>query len=85
MFLYLPSAQMSSRKAEPIEEVARLYGYDNIPVSRPASKQQGQKTFKQKIMDLTRETMLASGLDEIITFSLCGEDDFEILNLPEDK
>lgn len=74
-----------SRKADLIEEVARLYGYDNIPVSRPASKQQGQKTFKQKIMDLTRETMLASGLDEIITFSLCGEDDFEILNLPEDS
>lgn len=74
-----------SRKADLIEEVARLYGYDNIPVSRPASKQQGKKSLKQKIVDLTRENMLAAGLDEIITFSLCGEDDYKILNLPEDS
>jgi len=73
------------RKADLIEEVARMYGYDNIPGSRPASKQQGKKSLKQKFVDLSREVMLAAGLDEIISFSLCGEEDYKILNLPAES
>lgn len=29
--------------------------------------------------------MLAAGLDEIISFSLCGEEDYKILNLPAES
>lgn len=73
------------READLIEEVARIYGYNNIPVTRPESKQQGGKTFKQKLEDLTRDLLIGSGLDEVINFSLTGEASFDRLNIPEDS
>lgn len=73
------------READLIEEVARMYGYNNIPVSKPASKQLGSKTFKQNFEDITRNHMLAAGLDEVINFSLLGEEDYKILNLAIDN
>jgi phenylalanyl-tRNA synthetase beta chain len=73
------------READLIEEVARIYGYNNIPVTSPESKQQGGRTARQGIEDLSKDYMLSAGLDEVITFSLTGEDKYEILNLPADS
>ncbi len=73
------------READLIEEVARIYGYNNIPVTSPESKQQGGRTTRQELEDLSKHYMLSSGLDEIITFSLTGEDNYKIMNLPSDS
>ncbi len=56
--------------ADLIEEIARIYGYNRIPVTRPVSKQIGGRTLKQKIEDNVKNQFTASGLDEVLTFSL---------------
>ncbi|ACL69321.1 phenylalanine--tRNA ligase subunit beta [Halothermothrix orenii] len=73
------------READLIEEVARMYGYNNIPVTRPESKQRGRKTYKQHLEDITRNYMSAMGLDEVITFSLTGKKVYDDLDIPEDS
>ncbi|MFP4016586.1 MAG: phenylalanine--tRNA ligase subunit beta [Halanaerobiales bacterium] len=73
------------READLIEEVARMYGYNNIPVTVPEGEQQGGKSFKQQFEDITKEYMLAAGLDEIVNFSLGGKGDYDILQLSNDS
>ncbi|MFW6264636.1 MAG: phenylalanine--tRNA ligase subunit beta [Bacillota bacterium] len=73
------------READLVEEVARMYGYNNIPLTNPVSKQQGGKTEKQRFEDITKELMSAAGLDEIINFSLTGEEAYKILGLNDDS
>lgn len=69
------------RQADLIEEVARMYGYNKIPVTRTESSQQGKRTREQKLRDIVKETMISSGLDEIITFSLMGKDIYDKLKI----
>jgi phenylalanyl-tRNA synthetase beta chain len=57
--------------ADLVEEVARVYGYDNIPeslLSSPLPSGDGSRlfTFRQQL----RETMLALGFQEIISYPL---------------
>ena len=73
------------READLVEEVARMYGYNNIPVKKPASKQQGERNLKQVFEDISRERITAAGLDELINFSLAGEEDYQILRLPDNS
>ncbi|NLM96173.1 MAG: phenylalanine--tRNA ligase subunit beta [Halanaerobiaceae bacterium] len=73
------------READLAEEVARIYGYNNIPENKPASKQQGKRNFRQLFEDITRERLTAAGLDEIISFSLAAEEDYRVLMLPQDS
>jgi len=73
------------READLIEEVARMYGYNNIPITKPEGSQQGGKSFKQKFEDISKEFMLAAGLDEVVNFSLAGKDDYKILQLANDS
>jgi len=73
------------READLIEEVARIYGYNKIPSSSPESKQQGGRSERQLLEDLSREQMLSAGLDEVITFSLTGKDKYELLQLDENS
>ncbi|MEJ6950016.1 phenylalanine--tRNA ligase subunit beta [Natronospora cellulosivora (SeqCode)] len=73
------------READLVEELARMYGYNNIPLTKPISKQQGGKNEKQRFEDLSKEIMLSSGLDEIISFSMTGEDAYKILKLEDDS
>ncbi|MFP4662026.1 MAG: phenylalanine--tRNA ligase subunit beta [Halanaerobiales bacterium] len=73
------------READLIEEVARMYGYNNIPVTVPAGEQQGGKSFKQQFEDITKDFMISAGLDEVINFSLCSKNDYGILQLANDS
>lgn len=70
--------------ADVIEEIARIYGYNNIPTTRPETNEVGQRTHKQKIEKRIKNLMNAAGLDEIITFSLTGPQNYKDLELPED-
>ncbi len=71
-----------SIEADIIEEIARMYGYNNIPTTSPESKQPGKKNKKQKLEGNVREIMKASGLNELFTFSLMDERPYDILNIP---
>lgn len=58
------------READLIEEVARIYGYDNIEVTLPASRMRLEPTLaRQADGDLFRAQLAASGQQEILSYS----------------
>lgn len=72
-------------KEDLIEEVARIYGYDKLPLTHPIDDSYGKLTLTQKKTKLIRNTMLSLGLDNVVTYSLVGEKDNQefILNHQE--
>lgn len=67
-----------------VEEVARLYGYNNIPTTLPeGATTEGKKTLRQSLVDKTVDALTGSGLTEIITLSFMNPRVFDLLNLPE--
>jgi phenylalanyl-tRNA synthetase beta chain len=59
-----------------IEEVARIYGYNNFPLTLPEGKVKEEKIayFKdEKIEKRLREIMIASGYSETMNYSLISE------------
>lgn len=68
-----------------IEEVARLYGYDNIATSLPSgSLTQGKKKLNQILEDQTRNLLTGCGLTEVITYSFINEKAFDKLSLSKE-
>ena len=68
------------------EEVARLYGYDNIASRLPmGAVQQGRTSERQDFVDLMRETFAALGMTEELSFSFTSEKTFDKLGVPEDS
>lgn len=66
------------------EEIARLYGYDNIPATVPPSTLRGRQSPRLEIEEKARSTLLALGLDETMNHSLDHPSVFDRLNLPPD-
>ncbi|MBN2899263.1 MAG: phenylalanine--tRNA ligase subunit beta [Clostridia bacterium] len=66
-----------------VEEVARLYGYDKIPMTIPKGANWGAKTNGQLIEDLARHTMFACGVNEITTYSFVSPSAVDMIQLPE--
>lgn len=68
------------------EEVARLLGYDKIPVSLPEGKTtEGKLTPWQKFVDDVLNTSVALGLREIKTYDFISPKEWDRLRLPEDS
>jgi phenylalanyl-tRNA synthetase beta chain len=68
-----------------IEEVARMYGYDNIPTTLPfGAGSKGQKTSEQKLRDKVLNLLAARGLNEVINFSFINKNHFDKLIMAED-
>ncbi len=68
-----------------VEEIARLYGYDKIPVTLPGNITAREKrTLAQRREEAGREAAAASGLTEIITYSFIGPQILDQLQLPID-
>lgn len=64
-----------TRTVDLIEEVARLYGYDNIPTTLMSGvTTPGSLTKEQTIRRLTRQVLSGSGLHEAITYSFTHPD-----------
>ncbi len=72
-------------QADLIEEVARVYGYNNIPYTRPASKGSGGRNENQKKELTLKKLLQGQGLDEAKTFSLWESNNKFLELLPEDK
>jgi len=73
--------------ADLAEEVARFYGYNRITPTLLHGKEttRGIKTKKQKIEDEIINTMIASGLSEIYTYSFTSPSVFDAVKVPEDS
>ncbi|MDD5999767.1 MAG: phenylalanine--tRNA ligase subunit beta, partial [Lachnospiraceae bacterium] len=71
--------------ADIAEEVARFYGYDNIPVSLPKGEATvGKKPFDQRVQDIAREICERNGFSGGMTYSFESPKVFDKLLLPED-
>lgn len=62
-----------TREIDLIEEIARINGYDKIAPTLPAKNQAPIISLEEKTLKKINETLLSSGLNEIITASLIGE------------
>lgn len=71
-------------EADLAEEVARFYGYDNIETTLAAGTPTvGKRSPKQNVEDIIRETMVAMGLSEAMTYSFESPKVFGKLNIEE--
>jgi phenylalanyl-tRNA synthetase beta subunit len=68
-----------------VEEIARLYGYNNIPVTLPGNITAREKeTPAQRCEEAGRQAAAAAGLAEVITYSFTGPRALDQLQLPPD-
>ena len=59
------------------EEVARVYGYDNIPLQPLAGIQKGGLTLQQRQTEEVRRVLCGLGMHESMTMTLLGQGDFD--------
>lgn len=68
------------------EEIARIYGYDNIKSEMiSGNTTQGGRNREQYIQDKTKEILIGTGLNEVITYSFINNEDFAKVNIDEDN
>lgn len=73
------------RGADIAEEVARFYGYDNIPSTLPDSEEaSGRLGYAFVVQDKIRQILMAYGYSEAMTFSFESPKVFEKLRLAKD-
>lgn len=74
------------RTADIAEEVARFFGYDNIPTTLPSgSSTMGKISFKQSIEDVAGETAQFCGFSQAMTYSFESPKVFDKLKLAKDS
>jgi phenylalanyl-tRNA synthetase beta chain len=72
-----------TRPADLVEEIGRLYGFDNIPRRLPKGVGEGLPVWEQR-RRLVRRTLVGAGYHEIMTYSFLGADAIAALGFPED-
>ncbi|MBD2138441.1 phenylalanine--tRNA ligase subunit beta [Anabaena sp. FACHB-1237] len=72
------------REIDLIEEIARLYGYDNFCDTLPEKSEAGYLPFEQEIIRKLRSYLRAEGLTELMQYSLVkpGENNQVVLSNP---
>ncbi len=74
------------RMADLAEEVARFYGYDNIPTTLPRGEATtGKLSFKLRVEEIARDIAELCGFSQGLTYSLDGPMVFDKLRIPEDS
>ncbi|RXI47335.1 phenylalanine--tRNA ligase subunit beta [Clostridium tetani] len=73
-------------KQDVAEEIARIYGYNNIPTTmfNSVSKRAG-KTLKQHLEDKVVEILIGSGLNQSISYSFVSPKIFDKILIPKDN
>lgn len=72
-------------KEDLIEEVARIYGYDDIPSTLPVFDKvtSGQLTDRQYKTRMVKEVLEGAGLDQAITYSLVSKEDATVFAMQQ--
>ncbi len=68
-----------------VEEVARMYGYDNLPMTLPRSDVESQKTGKQILRERTKAALIGMGVYEVQTYSFVSPKTADNIHLPENS
>ncbi len=69
-------------KADIAEEVARFYGYNNIPSTIVRGGAQGKYSKEQKFESKAAQTLLALGLSEVMTYSFISPKAYDKAGMP---
>lgn len=70
-------------KADIAEEIARIYGYNNIPSTMFTGVAEAKLTASQKYSNILENTMVALGYYEILTYSFISPKYFDKILLPQ--
>jgi len=71
------------REVDLIEEVARLYGYDQIPVTMPVGTVDAKlPPLRQRTKKVLQDGMVAAGFAEAINYSFVASDSVEKIGIP---
>lgn len=74
------------RLADLAEEVARFYGYDNIPTTLPRGEATtGKLSFKLRVEEIARDIAEFCGFSQGMTYSFESPKVFDRLRIPEDS
>lgn len=83
---YAPSVRIDIEcKADIAEEVARIYGYNNIPQTIFKGVAKAKLTSEQKYERLIMNTMVSLGVNQITTYSFISPKFFDKIRLPENS
>ncbi|MEG1141677.1 MAG: phenylalanine--tRNA ligase subunit beta, partial [Clostridia bacterium] len=84
--LEVPSFRLDiSEDADILEEIARIYGYENIPsADLEGNATAGVKTNIQKFTDKVKLSAVSAGLNEILTYSFVSPRGVDKINLAQD-
>ena len=75
-----------TREIDLIEEIARVYGYDNIPTTLPKGDIPiPAPNPKVEVRRRIKRFLLAAGLMEAVNYSFCDPNCFEKIRLPSDS
>ncbi len=71
------------KEIDMVEEVARIYGYDNLPTTLPKSEVKGGKTANRILEDTAADTLIALGYSGIETYSFVSPKGVDLINSKE--
>jgi len=73
------------REIDLVEEIARIYGFENIPTQVPIIKSiHGKYTYSQKMIMKIRQNLEDLGFNEVINYSFISLKDFNFFKLNEE-
>ncbi|MBU5485476.1 phenylalanine--tRNA ligase subunit beta [Clostridium sp. MSJ-11] len=73
-------------KEDVAEEIARIYGYNNIPTTLlKSTSERGGKTKKQHLQDSIVEVLIGSGLNQSISYSFVSPKVFDKVLIPKES
>lgn len=74
------------REIDLVEEIARLYGYNQIPASLPfGTTTRGRRVGEQETHAKIKEVLISCGLNEVVTFSFINPAVFDRFGLPPES
>lgn len=68
-----------------IEEVARIYGYDKLPMTMPKGNSESRKTSYQKLRDIAKDALIGMGVSEIQTYSFVSPKSLDNIRIDTDS
>lgn len=85
IFLVYPPAHRRDirRESDVAEEIARIYGFDNIPTTMPKIPLSSGRLSSRSInISKTREVMRKTGFTEVINYSFMGMTSLDMISIP---
>ncbi len=86
VFIVFPPAHRRDimRESDVAEEIARIYGYNGIPVTIPRSPlASGRLNNKNALISRIRDAMRKAGFTEVINYSFIGKSNLDLISIPE--